>query len=1130
MKKLLLLFLIIPAALLAVGQAGSMLTFTQTENDVVVVPYSATMNTMAGNYTIEAWINTTYFTGYPRVMDRENVFAFFLDATGKLGFRGNDFGQMVLSPINTITPGWHHVAARCINNAGVYTVTLFCDGVVAGTGSHASFNLPVDQVTDLTIGNRADAVLAPFDGSIDEIRLWNVALTDLQISSNRGLPLLGTETGLIAYYKMDEGTGQVVDDATANHLDGQLGSTSGADTDDPAWATSTSPVGFNLWTQNGPGSMAIASPLTITWAANPVLTQVNILYSADAGTSWKIIGARVANNGTLNTFVPGEVTNFALFRVADPDKPADGDNSDNVMSFTDPGGWKATITKEAENGVLADKMYTSVDGQAFGCSFIFSKKENVGSSEIEFNIPVAGLYTIWCRTRAVGGSANSIYWKVDGGAEKTMDTEKKDVWIWETLSDRGNQPGYPYQEVDPVIFKFTAGLHKIKFRARESHCRLDQIRITNELGSRINATPAAWIELISPKGGERLVRNSTYEIKWRSHNVGSKVSIQYHFGRFFTNGPVLLAHNIDNTGSFIWHVQDDTCTDAFIRISSGEPGTCPVDQNHNEFEIINPPPAITVVYPNGGEKWSAKSTQTITWTNQNFSSKVDVLLSFDNGDSWKTLAGNINNTGSFTYTVPDTSADSCLVKVADKTTGTPNDRSNWAFTIYPEIKVTTPNGGEMFQALSTQQVGWTTKKFTGDVNVFYSTDNGKVWNSLATSQAAGDTIEWTVPDTPSDSCLIKVAGAASGLPMDKSDLVFKITPKSVEPPPVSKEYALYFDGSNDYVEIPSAPSLNVSEKFTIEFWLKTSTPAQKWTRIMEKGSWDEYYMGFYGNAGKMSGALRTAIPGGSAMTTPIGPSTTAMSKDKWYHVAATFDGTTAKLYINGNEETSKSATVLPRSLVNALILGAKKSTAGTEYHYQGYLDEVRIWNVVRSRTDLIAGMYKLLAGDEAGLMAYYPFNEGSGQVAGDQTVHANNGRLGNSSDADAADPAWVESDKPAGAPVQTAAMAKTAAEVTTALPASYRLEQNYPNPFNAGTTIYFEIPDQKGETVEAALEIYDVSGRLISALWHGTAQAGHHQVYWNGTDDQGQTVSTGMYFYRLRAGEFAETKRMIMIK
>jgi hypothetical protein len=1130
MKKLLLLFLIIPAALLAVGQAGSMLTFTQTESDVVAVPYNVTMNTLAGNYTIEAWINTTYFTGYPRIMDRENVFAFFLDASGKLGFRGNDFAQMVLSPINTLAPGWHHVAARGVNNAGIYTVTLFCDGVSVGSGSHASFNLPTDQTTDLTIGNRALATLAPFDGSIDEIRIWNIARTNAEISSNRGRPLLGTELGLIAYYKMDEGTGQVVYDATANNLDGYLGANNTVEVIDPAWAASTAPIGFNLWTPNGPGSLTIAAPLTITWAANPALAQVNILYSPDAGTSWKIIGSRVANNGTLNTFVPGEVTNFALFRVANPDSVAAGDDSDNVMSFTDPGGWKSTITKEAENGVLAEKMYTSVDGQAFGCSFVFSKKENVGTCEIEFNIATAGLYTIWCRTRAVGGSANSFFWKVDGGAEKVMDTEKKDTWIWETLSDRGNQPGYPYQEVDPVIFNFSAGTHKIKFRARETHCRLDEIKITNDLAKNIETTPSAWIELLSPKGGQKIVRNTDYEIKWRSYNVGSKVSIQYHFGRFFTNGPVLLAHNINNTGSFIWHVQDDTCTDAFIRISAGEPGTCPVDQNHNEFEIINPPPSITVVSPNGGEKWLAKSTQTITWTNQYFSNKVNVLLSFDNGDTWKTLAGNINNTGTFTYTVPDTSADSCLVKVADKTTGTPNDRSNWAFTIYPEIKVTTPNGGETFQAQSTQPVGWTTKKYTGKVNVFYSINNGKVWNPLATNQASSDTIDWTIPNTPADSCLVKVAGAGDGLPMDKSDLVFKIVPKPVEPPPVTKDYALYFDGSNDYVEIPSAPSLNVSEKFTIEFWLKTSTPAQKWTRIMEKGSWDEYYLGFYGNAGKMSGALRTAIPGGSAMTTPMGPSTTVLGKDKWYHVAATFDGTTAKLYINGNEETSKSATALPRSLVNALILGAKKSTMGTEYHYQGYLDEVRIWNVVRSKVDITANMYNLLAGSEAGLMAYYPFNEGSGQVAGDKTANANGGRLGSTTGVDTADPAWVESNKPTSAAAEVTQLAKAGAEVTAALPTVYNLEQNYPNPFNAGTTIYFEIPDQKGQAVEAAVEIYDVSGRLINSLWHGTAQAGRHQVYWNGADNEGQTVSSGMYFYRLRAGEFAATKRMIMIK
>ncbi len=1130
MKKL-LLFLLLPVALFAVGQAGYNLSFDGTD-DLVLVSYQSVLNTMSGNYTIEAWINRTAYSNYDRIADRDGVFAFYLGPNNTFGFRGPLGSPVLDSPNNTVTAGWHHVAVRCINNSGVYTATLLYDGNPVATLTDASLNLPVGTTNNLYLGNRG-AGDRPFNGQIDEVRFWNTARTDAVIRTNRGARLVGNEIGLLAYYKMDETSGQVSNDATLNNLDGQLGTTAGADANDPIMQASTAPVGFNLLSPNGPGTLNMGAPLTVTWAVNPAIPQVNVLFSSDGGTKWIILGFRVPNNGAFNTFVPSVATTVGLFRVANPDVPADFDNSDNVITIVSAGFVVQTIVKEAEAGVLADRLWTSVDGHAFGCEFVFSKKENVGTCDIQFNVATTGLYVIWVRTRAVGGSANSFFWRMDGGAERIMDTKKNDAWNWEKLSDRGNQAGYPDAEVRPVVFNLTAGSHTFRYRARETHCRLDQIKITNDLSLVVNNRPGAWLELTSPVGGQKITRGTTHKITWKSYGCASTVCIQYSYGRQFLS-PVTIATNVPNNGSYLWHVQNDTCPDAFIRVTSGSIGNCPADQNHNEFMIVDPEPTITVLAPNGHEKWLAKTSKTISWLNTAFAQNVDVFLSFNNGLTWKTIANNLINSGTFTYTVPDTSADSCLVKVADHATGAPMDKSDHAFTIYPEIKVTAPNGGEKIQAsagssLTLQNVSWTTQKYTGLVNVFVSLNNGKTWSVIAENLAGSGNVNWIVPVTTSDSCLIKVAGVNGGLPTDQSDAVFAIIPHEVEPPPVTDDYALSFDGAKDYVEIAHSPTLNVSTKFTIEFWMKTAAPAQKWNRILEKGSWDEYYVGFYGNSGKMSGALRTAIPGGSAMTTPAGPSTTVLVKDKWQHVAVTYDGAIAKIFINGVEETSKSATAVPRSLVNALILGAKKSPVGTEYHYQGVLDELRIWNVARSKTEITTNMYKTLTGAEANLAAYYTFNEGAGQVAGDKTANANHGRLGNLSTADDADPAWVLSDKPTTPPAATAFLAKEAAEEIVALPQEYALAQNYPNPFNAGTTIIFDIPAQKEET-EAVIEIYDLSGRVISTLWRGTAQPGHHQVYWNGQDNQGRMTASGVYFYRLRVGNYSETKRMVMLK
>ena len=1124
MKRLLLILLIVPAVGLALGPSGTHLIFDGI-NDGVIVGFKPPLNSMSGNYTIEAWINGTAYNNQDRIIDRDKVFSFYLGPNHTFVFRGPVGSPELIAPLNTITSGWHHLAVRCIKIGGLYKATLFYDGDPVAEKTDLSYNLPFVFFSNLIIGNR-ETLDRPFKGMIDEVRIWNVARTNLEILANLGLPLQGTELGLLAYYKMDEGSGQIVQDAGPYHLDGKLGMLPIADAFDPQWYVPPVPVGYTLLTPNGPGSLTIGKPLTITWAVEPAATEVNILFSIDGGTSWKILASRIVNNGVLHTFVPGFASGTVLFRVAHPDDPAKSDDSDHLLTIVDPGSWQETITKEAEEGLLADRMQVSVDGQAFDCGFIFSKKENVGTDEITFNIAKAGVYVIWCRLRAVGGSANSYYWSVDDGAEKIMDTRKNDTWGWQTLGDRGNRSGYPDAEVDPWHFSFAAGAHKIKFRARETHCRLDQIIITNNLAMTVDVSPTNWLELTSPKGGQKIVRGSSFEITWHSQGIGSQVSIEFSDGRQFLN-PVLIAKNTANDGSYLWQVPNTTFTDAFIRISKGEPGNCPADQNHNEFLIVDPQPVIVVQAPNGGEKWFAKTTQTISWLNKDFTANVDVSLSFDDGLTWKSLVKNLANTGQFVYILPDTSADSCRVRVAATATGVPVDESDHAFTIYPEIKVTMPNGGEKWQVAAAQRIGWTTQKYTGKVNVSYSVNNGTSWTVLAENQAAADTIAWLTPNVVSDHCLIKVAGVKDGLPTDQSDAVFALV-KSGEPPS-GANYALYFDGVNDYVEIDQAPSLNVCASFTIEFWMKTSTPAQKWTRVLEKGSWDEYYVGFYGNSGKMSGALRTSIPGGSAMTTPVGPSTTILVKDKWYHVAATYDGATAKIYIDGVEENSKSTTAAPRSLIYSLILGAKKTKDVTEYHYQGYLDELRIWNVARSKTEIVNNINKTLTGSEANLVAYYPFNEGTGQIAGDKTANGNQGRLGNLTSADDADPAWVLSDRTVASAMESSSTEEEPLTVDSALPENYSLQQNYPNPFNAGTYIVFEVPNQQ-EAREVILDVFDLNGRLIHRLNHGSASAGRHQVYWNGLDSEGRSVASGVYFYQLRAGQYCETKRMIMLK
>ncbi len=94
------------------------------------------------------------------------------------------------------------------------------------------------------------------------------------------------------------------------------------------------------------------------------------------------------------------------------------------------------------------------------------------------------------------------------------------------------------------------------------------------------------------------------------------------------------------------------------------------------------------------------------------------------------------------------------------------------------------------------------------------------------------------------------------------------------------------------------------------------------------------------------------------------------------------------------------------------------------------------------------------------------------------------------------------------------------------LPKRYALDQNYPNPFNAETQIRFSLP----EDVPVTLEIFNIVGQKVVGLARGQYAAGMHRVSWDGKDSAGALVASGIYFYRLQAEGFRETRRMVLLR
>ena len=94
-------------------------------------------------------------------------------------------------------------------------------------------------------------------------------------------------------------------------------------------------------------------------------------------------------------------------------------------------------------------------------------------------------------------------------------------------------------------------------------------------------------------------------------------------------------------------------------------------------------------------------------------------------------------------------------------------------------------------------------------------------------------------------------------------------------------------------------------------------------------------------------------------------------------------------------------------------------------------------------------------------------------------------------------------------------------------PREFALHQNFPNPFNPDTTIKYDL----AESADVTLQIYNVLGQVVRTLVASEAQnAGRYQIRWSGMDDRGVSVSSGIYFYRISAGEFQNVRKLMLLK
>jgi hypothetical protein len=334
-------------------------------------------------------------------------------------------------------------------------------------------------------------------------------------------------------------------------------------------------------------------------------------------------------------------------------------------------------------------------------------------------------------------------------------------------------------------------------------------------------------------------------------------------------------------------------------------------------------------------------------------------------------------------------------------------------------------------------------------------------------------------------------------------------------------FALQFDGTDDLLNCGNNSSLQITgNKITLEAWINVnefkSQPFAGSVIVKDQGSNSSGYMIRCGG----NGIINFNIGNGSWHE--VSTSANSVQLNSWHHVAAVYDGTAMKIYIDGELKAQLNITITIGNANNSnLLIGESPGFPGRVFN--GKIDEVRIWNSARTQSQIQSTMNTILTSEyysapDSGLAGYWRLDDGTGQTAEDLSFYSNHAILGTVVNPDAGDPGWVEAN--------ILIVNVEESKGNNILPAEFSLSQNYPNPFNPTTNFEFRIADFPEATSRlVSLKVYDILGNKVATLVNEEKNPGVYKINFNAS-----ALSSGVYFYQIKAGNFTETRKMVLLR
>ncbi|NNE45065.1 MAG: T9SS type A sorting domain-containing protein [Rhodothermales bacterium] len=455
----------------------------------------------------------------------------------------------------------------------------------------------------------------------------------------------------------------------------------------------------------------------IRWHSQGFNGPVSIEFSLDNGVTYQGIVSAAENTGTYTWTVPNESSTSALVRISDSATGDVSDASDATFTITP---LPPTLTVDAPNG-------REIWDAGSLRSIRWHTTDYQGEIGIEYSTDGGSTYTV-----------------------VTASTTDDGVYSWTV-------PETPTEQ----------GLLRI-FNPENP--------ATSDVSDAYFAITSASLTVLAPNGGEEWQVGTSHSIEWFSEHFEDPVRIEYSTDSGSTF--VEIANATPNTGSYVWLVPNTPTAEALVRISDAT-DWMPADTSDAVFTISpQSEPSLTVANPNGGEIWEVGSSQSIRWSSVDFDGPIHIEYSTDDGLTYADVVATTPNSGAYTWLVPDTPTYVALVRISDAADGDPSDVSDGVFTIVavtqPSITVASPNGGESWEAGTSQSIRWTSVDFDGPVRIEYSDDDGLTYAEVVAATPNSGAFSWLVPDTPTFVALVRISDAVDGDPRDVSDDVFTI--------------------------------------------------------------------------------------------------------------------------------------------------------------------------------------------------------------------------------------------------------------------------------------------------------------------------------------------------------------------